>query len=158
MIEAFTTIFIHMTGQEGNPEKSIVLSSTSDGAIFDGNMRFPYAEQFKDWIDAFFDLGVPMVFSAGNMAGDDGQTRPNIDLLPMGLASDDYPIINVGAAKLDGTKVPQSQGGPKLSIYAPGFETEVQGKEDGEPEDGPLKESGTSICTYTWIFSIQITH
>ncbi|KAI4646602.1 hypothetical protein J4E93_004823 [Alternaria ventricosa] len=81
-------------------------------------------KQGKDLLSAIDDiigLGTPIVLAAGNERDEELGTREDIDLLPQVLEHPDMtPIINVGAAKISGDRVEDSQGGPQLSIYAPG--------------------------------------
>jgi len=81
-------------------------------------------KQGKDFLSAINDiigLGTPIVLAAGNERDEELGTREDIDLLPQILEHPDTtPITNVGATKLAGDRVEDSQGGPQLSIYAPG--------------------------------------
>jgi subtilisin family serine protease len=72
-------------------------------------------------INRLIALGTPVVMAAGNARDEEDGTREDIDLLPQVLEHPDVtPIINVGAATIEGYRVAESQGGPQLSIYAPG--------------------------------------
>jgi hypothetical protein len=59
------------------------------------------------------------------------------------LEGPDVPIINVGGTTLLGDRWRKSQGGPQLTIYAPGEDVGVQGKLDGS--DGESLIEGTSV-------------
>ena len=108
---------------KGRALKSVVVvsqavpgSTTRDQAL--------KTERGRDFLNAINDiiaLGTPVVLAAGNERDADEGTREDIDLLPQVLEHPDMtPIINVGAAKISGDRVEDSQGGPQLSIYAPG--------------------------------------
>jgi hypothetical protein len=82
-------------------------------------------------------MGVPVICAAGN---DDKGTRPQIDQLPMVLADEDFPIINVGSADYEGKREPHSQVG-EVTLYAPGLNVLCQTK----VESGEKSETGTSV-------------
>jgi hypothetical protein len=88
-IEAFTTAYLDM--EENNRfGNSVLVSSVSDSIPWDGDRTLFVAQDFQEWIDAFRDKGVPLVFAAGNMRN--GNYRRNIDLLPMVLQNHQTPI------------------------------------------------------------------
>ena len=90
-------------------------------------------------------LGVPIVLASGNYGDQD--KRDVIDTLPAVLEKDDFPIINVGAATLEGkawakTQGQGSQDGTQLTIYAVGEDVEVHNHVDGKE----TRDSGTSLA------------
>jgi hypothetical protein len=89
-------------------------------------------------------MGVPIVLSSGN-EGDKG--RKEIDMIPQVLEKEDFPVINVGAASLDGKAMSWSQGqgtgeGTQLTIYGIGDNVELHNHEDGDS----IRDSGTSFA------------
>jgi hypothetical protein len=96
----------------------------------------------EDWLNGIKkiqNLGVPFLCAAGN-AGQD-PNRLTIDTLPAVLQDKDTPIIVVGAADYEGARVPMSQLGSQLRIYAPGKEVLFQTRERG----GESQNTGTSV-------------
>lgn len=95
-------------------------------------------------LENLFNYGVPVVFSSGN-EGDKG--RQVIDHIPQVLETDDFPIINVGAATPEGkaasfSQGQGSQGGTQLTIYGVGVAVEVHDDVDGRA----TRDSGTSLA------------
>jgi hypothetical protein len=96
-------------------------------------------------INILFSYGVPLVLSSGNEGEQEG--RQVIDHMPQVSEAEDFPLINVGAATLDGKAAPLSQGqgtqdGTQLSIYGVGVDVQVHNH-----VDGPTRQiSGTSFA------------
>jgi subtilisin family serine protease len=89
--------------------------------------------------------GVPIVLSSGNYADQAG--RDVIDMMPQVLEKDSFPIINVGAATIEGRPWPKTQGqgsqdGTQLTIYAVGVDVKVHNHINGED----ITDSGTSLA------------
>jgi hypothetical protein len=51
------------------------------------------------------------------------------------LSAPDFPLINVGASDVNGERAVFSQGGPQLSVHAPGVGVEFSNK-DGTQATG----------------------
>lgn len=92
-----------------------------------------------------FIFGIPVVLASGNA----GQmpNRAVIDYIPQVLEKDDVPIINVGAATIDGKALPQTQGqgtqdGTQLTIYGVGQNVVCHDHIDGKP----TMRDGTSVA------------
>ena len=92
-------------------------------------------------VQELFDLGVPLVLSAGNHAETLG--RKEIDNMPKIFQDEDTPIINVGAADFNGERGSFSQYGQYLTLYAPGVDIEGMTREDKKAQDTPVQ--GTSV-------------
>jgi hypothetical protein len=126
----------HIANREERKGKSVVISSL--GCSDDPGD----AILMRPILDRLFSLGVPFVSSSGNTA----PFIEEINKLPKVLEGADTPIINVGAADNLRKKASYSQGGPHLTLYAPGglynFQLTGQSKED-KVEKGV---SGTSYC------------
>ena len=65
------------------------------------------ANQQTRWMVGLFKYGIPIVLASGN-EGENG--RQAIDQIPQVLETDDFPVINVGAATHEGKAAPFSQG------------------------------------------------
>ncbi|CAN9415232.1 unnamed protein product [Alternaria alternata] len=70
-----------------------------------------------------FALGVPLVVAAGNEADPEPPKKGAllIDTFPGILKTPDLPIINVGASNRDRGRIPFSQYGPLVDVYALGY-------------------------------------
>ena len=65
----------------------------------------------KDFIkpvQALFSYGIPVVLASGNFSEID--KRDVIDLIPQVMERDNFPVINVRAATLEGKAAPSTQG------------------------------------------------
>jgi subtilisin family serine protease len=96
---------------------------------------------FGKTMNAIFRLGVPIVLASGNEGDND---RTSIDHIPQVLEKDEFPVINVGSATLDGKAASssQGQGGTQLTIYAVGDKVDVHNQTDGQK----TQDSGTSFA------------
>ncbi|KAH4103844.1 hypothetical protein HBH70_097240 [Parastagonospora nodorum] len=100
---------------------------------------------FSKWIKLLHEEGVPIVLASGNFG--DIDKRDVIDTLPAVLATDDVPLINVGATTVEGKAWEKSQGqgsqdGTQLAIYAPGVDVVVHDHIDGKE----TRATGTSMA------------
>jgi hypothetical protein len=91
------------------------------------------------------DYGIPIVLASGNYGDQPG--RDVIDMMPQVLEKDSFPIINVGAATIEGKPWPKTQGqgsqdGTQLTIYAAGVDVQVHNNIDGKD----ITDSGTSLA------------
>lgn len=95
-----------------------------------------------------FALGVPLVVAAGNEADPVPPEKGAllIDTSPGILKTPDLPIINVGASNRDRGRVPFSQYGPLVDVYALGYEIKAMTKVT--KVDNII--SGTSFGKSTW--------
>lgn len=120
--------------------RAVVVMSQSIGGIltYETAKADPDGMAFKAYLDQLAALGTPFVTSAGN----NGEQRPNIDLLPQVLEDEDTPIINVGAVDYQGKLWSGSQDGDQVTIYAAGFPSESQSKKDKTP----ILTGGTSLA------------
>lgn len=98
-----------------------------------------YLIEYYSPVRRLLDLGVPLICASGNFADQPG--RQDIDSLPQLYQGDDLPIINVGAAGYDGQRWYKSQGGPVLTLYAPGVDVLTMSK----VEQQHVRNSGTSL-------------
>ncbi|KAF2873587.1 peptidase S8/S53 domain-containing protein [Massariosphaeria phaeospora] len=115
---------------DDDPRNSIVLSSL-------GSIRGAIAQEYKDSdfgkrtlqaIKDIMNVGAPVVLAAG-----DSPTKGSpVDTFPQILESKDLPLINVGAAHLSGHALDESALGDQVTIYAPGVDVVVHGKNDNE--------------------------
>lgn len=137
--KAIELIYKDIKANAGREKKSVVVSSLEfgDHETHAGAQN----EIMKDYINDLFNLGVPVIVSAGNDGDDTSGTRKNIDALPQVLEDKDFPLINVGAVDYDGTSPVWSQKGTQLTIHAPGVKSECQTRDDGKTETEP----GTSF-------------
>jgi hypothetical protein len=94
---------------------------------------------FGDVITELFELGVPLVYAAGNAGRD--ENRKHIDTLPGVVQDKDNPIINVGSATFDGERFISSQFGIQLTIYATGEKVDCQLRDDKKSD----ARTGTSF-------------
>jgi hypothetical protein len=119
-------------------EKTAVVLMSA-GVVDNGNQEM--RRRYKEWMNSFLSVGVPVVFSSGNnRAGSD-----RINELPQVLAKKWYPIINVGGIERDGSRASFSQGGDEwdVPIHAPGTLIDCQGANS----DGEIATvQGTSFC------------
>lgn len=120
--------------------KSVVLCTGGDpaGMTPDEAKNDPDGKKFLPmlgWIKAY---RVPIVMASGNFAE---TGRAIIDTIPQSLEGPDVPLIIVGAAKKLGERLPRSQGGPQLTIYAPREDVVAQSKINREI----ITEPGTSL-------------
>jgi hypothetical protein len=102
-------------------------------------------KEYKYHMDLLLKEGVPIVLASGNYGDQD--KRDAIDTIPAVLEGDDFPVINAGAATLEGKPWPKSQGqgtqdGTQLTIYAVGVDVEVHDHNDGKE----IRDSGTSFA------------
>jgi len=134
------------------------MSSGTERAVADnGHKGYTREEAENDyrakrqilWIKQLFSYGVPVVLASGNEAETEG--RKVIDNFPQVLETDDFPIINVGAATLAGKAAPFSQGlgtqqdpekRTQLTIYGVGVDVDVHDQYDG----AATQDSGTSFA------------
>ena len=115
------------------------------GYTRDEAFRSGLGKDFIDPINRLFSYGIPVVLASGNYAKQ--AKRDVIDMIPQVMEGDDFPIINVGAATLEGKAGPDTQGqgtqdGTQLTIYAVGVDVQVHNDEDGED----MTDSGTSFA------------
>ena len=94
----------------------------------------------KRYLQPLIDDDVVIVLSSGNSA----QTTPDIDSYPK-TAARTLPIINVGNCNNDGKTSLTSQGGPLLSVVAPGDNIRCATNK----KDVFAIRSGTSFCTFS---------
>lgn len=123
--------------------KAVVISSLGFGSstlTYEQSLTDPDANVMRPYFEKLFKMGVPFISSAGNRA----EIQPTIRRLPKIIQDDDYPIINVGAVGLDGSKAKFSQDGDQLTISAPGVDVTGKNKDGTE---GTL--SGTPYCEST---------
>lgn len=149
--EAFQLIIQDLKNHPDRARRSVILivsgsedKYTLESARADDLVR----DYFELPMEEILGLGVPIVCAAGNEALD--STRSNIDSVPAVFQDTDTPLINVGAADYNGNRVPKSQYGNQLTIYAPGDQVAAQSVED-------LEESlnfGTSIGRWTLPYKI----
>lgn len=99
----------HIAAREERKGKSVIISSI--GCQNDQGD----AMLMRPIFDAMFSIGVPFVSSTGNLG-----VFFDINKLPKLLEGSDVPIINVGATDNLRQKADYSQGGPHLTLYAPG--------------------------------------
>ncbi|KAJ5587190.1 uncharacterized protein N7459_002955 [Penicillium hispanicum] len=75
------------------------------------------------YMDQLFDLGVPIVFAAGNIREEE-QDRPDqghqITAYPQFWSTDEFPLINVGNSNFEGRIADDSKRGEKVAVFAPG--------------------------------------
>lgn len=88
---------------------------------------------------ALIKIDVPVVLSAGN-GKTEGQL--NVNDFPQFLEGPDLPLIIVGANDYDGKVSAFSQGGPHLTVLAPG--EDIQAEDPVLPQKAGLQ--GTSFC------------
>lgn len=99
----------------------------------------------KHVMGQLLDLGIPIVLASDNQG--DQEDRHVIDAIPQVLKSEDFPVINVGAATLEGkawskTQGQGSQDGTQLTIYGVGVDVDVHNQKNGEG----IKDPGTSFA------------
>lgn len=114
---------------------AVVLSSM--GWFFDKNnlQDRAFMNLIGGKIDKILGRGVPIILASGNEGG-------LIPSYPQDIESRERPIINIGGTTQDGFVLPGSQGGPQLTIHAPGERLTCHTKKDWEMVD----KSGTSIA------------
>jgi hypothetical protein len=119
LIEGFAQIWEHIVANKRESRSVIVCSKgTANPTTRDAIVNDPDLSALLVYFDAIMDLGTPIVFAAGNAR--EGATRQDIDTWPQLLESATTPVINVGAAKRDGGRKEDSQGGGQLTVHAPG--------------------------------------
>lgn len=119
MIEGFARIYDHIVANNRASKSVIVCSLGTAGTKSRQDViNDPDLGAMLIWFNAIMDLGTPIVLAAGNAR--DGSERAEIDTFPQVLEAADTPIINVGAAGRDGGLAEFSQGGPQLTVHAPG--------------------------------------
>jgi hypothetical protein len=89
------------------------------------------AALFRVTFGRLFKAGIPVVASSGNRR----RNSDAINRLPQVLSAPDFPLINVGASDVNGERAVFSQGGPQLSVHAPGVGVEFSNK-DGTQATG----------------------
>lgn len=134
-------------------ETSVIISTSSDAVKYDDKENPEFDRLIKNWLKDFADLGVPVVYASGNSASDDFKDRGDIDEFPMVIKDSENQLINVGAANYDGTRVKGSQGGSKLSVYAPGFDVRSQSRYDEVTDD---HFGGTSAGKHFQLLSLTL--
>lgn len=104
-----------------NPGRRAVIVAASGSKL----AYTPEMESVQPWINMRRDMqtiindgdGV-IVVPAGNARR--GSFRKNVDILPPLFDSRDMPLIVVGSVDKFGNPAPSSQGGPRVSVWAPG--------------------------------------
>ncbi|KAF2867475.1 peptidase S8/S53 domain-containing protein [Massariosphaeria phaeospora] len=126
--EAFEEIQHDWILTPGREKKSVIISSMSEPKIYmEAEGKTDFEDAWMETLHECHEKGVPVVFASGSLQMEDPD-REEVDLLPMSMESKTIPVINVGSAKKDGSRDPLSQGGPKLTVHAPGDAVEVQTK------------------------------
>jgi hypothetical protein len=128
--ESFDIIRKDIEANPGRERCSVVViaKGTPESWTYQRAMNDDWAkEAWQKGIKDIQDLGVPFVCAAGNYGED--PLRPSIDTMPAVLQDDDTPIIVVGAADYEGARVPMSQVGAQLTVYAPGKDVLSQRRE-----------------------------
>ena len=142
--EAFSEVVLNIREDKAKGDKSsrykrsIVVMSRSVGSVAMLSRRDEFSEEMKrePWktmknkISELFDLGVPVVLSAGNNGGE-VNTLPKYFFDPV-----DFPLINVGNADADGEIYSTSARGSKVAIFTDGVDNTCIGSS--------TKHSGTS--------------
>ncbi|KAL9132111.1 MAG: hypothetical protein Q9175_006608 [Cornicularia normoerica] len=114
-----------------------------------------FIEQFKDYLDKIFKLGLGIYVEAGNQDGmrnGDGRGyHPFVSTwLPAALASKDFPVVAVGAADTAGRITLHSQAG---DVYAPGMSG---GCADGRSSRARRLVQGTDAAVAILVGQMQI--
>ena len=125
-------------------KKSVVTYSVGSKDPEDPNNMLRSEKQERDHIKNLLDNDVIFVNSAGNNANKvdkEGQLRKNIDGFPKLWEGPDFPLIIVGATDFTGAVTDFSQGGPHLTILAPGKGILCQDKSLRQP----IAVDGTSF-------------
>ena len=132
--------------QKKRQKKSIVTISWGTKDPTDLKDVPSHWQQARMDIERLMKNDVIVVTSAGNDAEKehDGKKRTEVDQAPAIFASDDYPIIVVGATDNAGNKAAFSQGGNKVAILGPGVDIECQDRSLRQP----WITSGTSFCKF----------
>lgn len=126
---AFQDIKKRERGRKSVIVMSLGIGKDSEKTDRDKCLRDPTLSSIMPIIQGLHELGVPIVFAAGNARKDEnGQvSRDIIDSFPQVMENGDaVPIINVGAydsgpsAASHGDRMSFSQGGDQLTVYAPG--------------------------------------
>ena len=97
----------------------------------------PDVNRIQEIIQEIFDSGGVVVTAAGNAGATAG--RSQVDMVPADWNSPNFPIIVVGAVDNEGNVAPFSQGGPKVTIHAPGVGVSC-------PQSDERQYSGTSYA------------
>lgn len=133
MIEALKVIEKHIEENKRGMKSIVVIPLAGqqgwnhDEAVEDDNKN---NQLMTKAMRGILNMGTPIIFGAGNDGDKEGAEE--IDQLLMVFEDKDTPIINVGAAMYSSYKAKWSQGGPQVTIYAPGGESvEAQTKEKG---------------------------
>jgi hypothetical protein len=107
----------HIAAHEGRSSKAVVVCTSTQMEA--SSQSDPSLEEHlaKTAIQRLLDLGIPVVQSAGN---EHEKGRPNIDTWPQYFASEEFPLIVVGATTQDSVRWSDSQVGEQLTTYAPG--------------------------------------
>jgi subtilisin family serine protease len=151
---AFTLIkhdLLNRRLEDGKALNAVVVCTVLEPEIFpdpDVAKKSRKGQNLIRVLDSIHSEGVPIVFASGNAGDISG--RENIDNYPQVLEGPGTPIINVGGTTLQGDRWGKSQGGPQLTIYAPGEDVGIQGKLDGK--DGESLVAGTSVGKLPCIF------
>jgi hypothetical protein len=139
---------------KGRELKSVVQTSRSMGEgyvasdVLKISANLKLDRLYNKLIRDLFALGVPLVVAAGNEADPVPPEKGAllIDTFPSILKTPDLPIINVGASSRDRGRVPFSQYGPLLDVYALGYRIKAMTKVT--KVDNII--SGTSFGKSTW--------
>lgn len=151
MSDALELVGEAISDDEERAKKSVVIMSKNcigKEISREDAIKTAYGRELAGLLNFILKRRVPVVLSAGNHRGDikenDEDKRKKIDTMPPILVDDkDLPLINVGAATLDGKAAPFSQGTgtDELTVFAPGVDVEVLFKAGGKSS----KASGTSF-------------
>ena len=127
---AFDAIIDDIENHPDRAHKSVVLvTAGNENQQTQADLADQYIQEvYLPRLQELFRLGIPVVCAAGNEAEEQG--RPNIDTLPAFLESEDTPLINLGATANNGNRIPMSQDGDLVTIYAPGDQVEGQSTTD----------------------------
>jgi hypothetical protein len=102
----------------GREEKSVVVFPNGGKQASDpvATIQYDATAQAVYWnIQNLMTRGVPVITPAGN---DRDEGREEIDFYPSFWEGDDYPIINVAEADVEGVRSTLSQAGPKVTVWA----------------------------------------
>ncbi|KAF2105862.1 peptidase S8/S53 domain-containing protein [Lophiotrema nucula] len=136
---AWQLIFDDLKAHPDRAKKSVIVSCVRQGAGLGSEMARsqPRGQRLLEAFRKIHDLGVPIVFAAGNARVPDPRnpgkalSRDGVDMIPYTLEGQDCPLIVVGAASRDGTLWPEGQRGPHVTIFAPGEKIATHDKNKG---------------------------
>jgi hypothetical protein len=121
-----------------HPERAGKVVVLAPSGVFDDKDE-EIKDVFKKAYEPLLKKGVAIVVASGNV--DEEKKSAEIDHLPMTLSDvNNFPLIVVGAAGKDGKHISKSQGGAKLTVYAPGDDIPYSNK-----YGGTNKIDGTSV-------------